>query len=121
MITVQNYFGFVFSTVLTFGVAFELPVVVLLLSAAGLVTPSFLRRYRRHAFLLILVAGALLTPGSDITTTLALAGPLYLLYELSVLVARAIWRRRKQGDSIAILLAPLLLLRRRAWVASRHA
>jgi sec-independent protein translocase protein TatC len=121
MITVQNYFGFVFSTVLTFGIAFELPVVVLLLSAAGLVTPAFLRRYRRHAFLLILVAGALLTPGSDITSTLALAGPLYLLFELSVLVAGAIWRRRKHDDAIAILLAPLLLLRRRAWIAARSA
>jgi sec-independent protein translocase protein TatC len=115
MITVENYFGFVFGTVLTFGIAFELPVVVLLLSAAGLVTPAFLRRYRRHAFLLILVAGALLTPGSDITSTLALAGPLYLLFELSVFVAGFIWRRRKQGDAVAILLAPLLLLRRRQW------
>jgi sec-independent protein translocase protein TatC len=120
MITAENYFGFVFSTVLTFGVAFELPVVVLLLAAAGLVTPTFLRRYRRHVLLLIVVAGAFLTPGSDVTTTLALAGPLYLLYELSVLVAGVIWRRRKRGDAAAILLAPLLLLRRRAWLPAHR-
>lgn len=120
MITAQNYFGFVFGTVLTFGIAFELPVVVLLLSAAGLVTPALLRRYRRHAFLLILVAGALLTPGSDITSTLALAGPLYLLFELSVLLAGNIWRRRRREDAVAILLAPLLLLRCRPWISAHQ-
>jgi sec-independent protein translocase protein TatC len=115
MITAENYFGFVFGMVLSFGAAFELPVVVLLLTAAGLVTPQFLSRYRRHAIVLIVTAGAFLTPGDYVWSTVALAVPLYLLYELSVLVARVIWRRRRSGDdTIAILLAPLLLLHRRA-------
>jgi sec-independent protein translocase protein TatC len=114
MITAQSYFGFLFGMVLSFGIAFELPVVVLLLAAAGLVTPQFLGRYRRHATVLIIVASAFLTPGDFVWTTVALAVPLYLLFELSVLVARVIWRHKRAGDeSIAILLAPFLLLRRR--------
>jgi sec-independent protein translocase protein TatC len=117
MITADNYFDFVFSLVVTFGVAFELPVVVLLLAAARLVTPAFLRRYRRHAFVAILTVGAFLTPGGDVTPTIALAVPLYGLYELSVLVAQLIWRQNAAHDSTAesaaLLLAPLLMYRAR--------
>ncbi|HTE43732.1 MAG TPA: twin-arginine translocase subunit TatC [Gemmatimonadaceae bacterium] len=112
MITAESYFGLVFSMVLSFGVAFELPVVVLLLAAAGLVTPQFLSRYRRHAIVLIITVGAFLTPGDFVSTTLALAVPLYLLYELSVVVAFVIWRRRPDsGAAIALLLTPFLLWR----------
>jgi sec-independent protein translocase protein TatC len=113
MITAESYFGFVFSLVLSFGLAFELPVVVLLLASAGLVTPHFLSKYRRHAIVVIVAASAILTPGDYVSTTVALAVPLFLLYEISVIVARVVWRRRSDGDdSVAILLAPLLLLRR---------
>lgn len=81
-------------------------------------TPSFLRRYRRHAFVAIITIGAFLTPGGDVTPTIALAVPLYGLYELSVLVAHLIWRRRptdgdSMGQSAALLLAPLLMYRSR--------
>jgi sec-independent protein translocase protein TatC len=119
MITAENYFGFVLSLVVSFGLAFELPVVVLLLAAARLVSPQFLSRYRRHAIVLIVTAGALLTPGDFVWSTLALAVPLYLLYELSVAVAYVIWRDRPpRGVSLAILFAPLLVWRyRRARVA----
>ena len=117
MITADSYFDFVFSLVITFGIAFELPVVVLLLAAARLVTPTFLRKYRRHAVVAIITVGAFLTPGGDVTPTIALAVPLYGLYELSVLVAHIIWRQRPSGDSIghsaAMLLAPLLMYRAR--------
>lgn len=110
MITGENYFGFLFSTVLTFGLAFELPVVVLLLAAAGLVTPEFLSRYRRHAIVFIVVASAFLTPGDFAWGTIALSISLYALYEVSVLLARVIWSRRKSADApVIILLAPLLL------------
>ena len=117
MITADNYFDLVFSLVITFGVAFELPVIVLLLAAARLVTPAFLRRYRRHAIVAIITVGAFLTPGGDVMPTIALAVPLYGLYELSVLVAHVIWRQRPSAESLAnsaaLLLAPLLMYRAR--------
>jgi sec-independent protein translocase protein TatC len=112
MITAENYFGFVFSMVLSFGLAFELPVVILLLAAAGLVTPRMLNRYRRHAVVLIVVLSAFLTPGDFIWSTLAMSVPLYLLYELSVLASLAMYRSRaRQPETVAALLAPVLALR----------
>ena len=84
LITAEDYFSFVFAMVLTFGVSFELPIVVLALSALGIVTPQFLSKYRRHAIVLIVIIGAFLTPGDMVWTTLALSVPLYALYELSV-------------------------------------
>ncbi len=105
LITAEEYFGFVFAMVLTFGLSFELPIVVFALAALGLVTPAFLAKYRRHAIVLIVIAGAFLTPGDMVWTTVALSVPLYGLYELSVLGAFVIDRRRK---------------RRRAALAAEH-
>ncbi len=105
LITAEEYFGFVFAMVLTFGLSFELPIVVFALAALGLVTPAFLAKYRRHAIVLIVIAGAFLTPGDMVWTTVALSVPLYGLYELSVLAAFVIDRRRK---------------RRRAALAAEH-
>jgi sec-independent protein translocase protein TatC len=96
LITAEEYFGFIFAMVLTFGLSFELPIVVLALSVLGIVTPAFLSKYRRHAVVLILIAGAFLTPGDVVWTTVALAVPLYLLYELSVLAAYVIYRRKER-------------------------
>jgi sec-independent protein translocase protein TatC len=96
LITAEDYFSFVFSMVLTFGVSFELPIVVLALAALGIVTPQFLSKYRRHAVVLIVIIGAFLTPGDLIWTTVALSVPLYGLYELSVLAAHVIYRRRQR-------------------------
>ncbi|MEO8561659.1 MAG: twin-arginine translocase subunit TatC [bacterium] len=121
LITAENYFGFVFGMVLTFGLAFELPVVVLLLAAAGLVTPQMLRRFRRHAVVLIVGLSAFLSPGDAVMSTIALSVPLYALYEASVLVAWVIWRRRKAGDgTVALLLAPLLILSHRRTIRVAH-
>jgi sec-independent protein translocase protein TatC len=111
MITGDNYFGFLFGMVLTFGLAFELPVVILLLAAANLVSPEFLGKFRRHAFVLIVAASALLTPGDFVWGTIGLSGALYLLYEVSILAARVMYARRgTRDDSVVILLAPLLWL-----------
>ena len=96
LITAEDYFGFVLAMVLTFGVSFELPIVVLALSALGIVTPQFLSKYRRHAVVLIVIIGAFLTPGDMVYTTILLAVPLYALYELSVLAAVVISRRRER-------------------------
>jgi sec-independent protein translocase protein TatC len=77
-------------------VSFELPIVICALAALGIVTPQFLNKYRRHAIVLIIIIGAFLTPGDLVWTTVALAVPLYGLYELSVLAAVVIYRRKQR-------------------------
>jgi sec-independent protein translocase protein TatC len=96
LITAEEYFGFLFAMILTFGVSFELPIVILALATLGIVTPQFLNKYRRHAVVLIVVVGAFLTPGDLVWTTVALAVPLYGLYELSVLGAVVVYRRKEK-------------------------
>ncbi len=96
LITAEEYFSFVFAMVLTFGVSFELPIVVLALAALGIVTPTFLNKYRRHAIVLIVIIGAFLTPGDMVWTTIALSVPLYALYELSVIGSIFVHRRRQR-------------------------
>lgn len=96
LITAEDYFNFLMAMVLTFGISFELPIVICALAALGIVTPQFLNKYRRHAIVLIIVIGAFLTPGDMVWTTIALAVPLYALYELSVVAALVIYRRKQK-------------------------
>ncbi|CAN5658923.1 twin-arginine translocase subunit TatC [soil metagenome] len=94
MITASDYFGFAVSMSLMFGVAFELPIAILALTALGIVTPAMLVKFRRHAAVSVLVLAAFVTPGSDPTSLVALAVPLYFLYELSVVMSKALHRRQ---------------------------
>lgn len=100
MITASEYFGFAISMTLAFGVCFELPIVIVSLALLGLVTPQFLNKFRRHAIVVCVVVGAFLTPGDLIWTTLAMAVPLYFLYEVSVLLTIFIHRRRLRRQAV---------------------
>ncbi|MGQ0713269.1 MAG: twin-arginine translocase subunit TatC [Gemmatimonadaceae bacterium] len=95
MITAGQYFGFAITMSLAFGAVFELPIVILALTALGIVTPRMLRRFRRYAVILSMVAGALITPGGDLLSLALLTGPIYLLYEASILIAHVVHRRRE--------------------------
>lgn len=99
MITATAYFDFAISMCLAFGLIFEVPIAVLLLSALGIVTPAFLSKYRRHAILICVITAALITPGADPYSLVLLSVPLYLLYEVSVLVARVIFRGREKREA----------------------
>jgi sec-independent protein translocase protein TatC len=99
MITVSEYFSFVTSMCLAFGAVFEVPIVIVGLSAMGIVSPQTLGKFRRYAILVSYAAAAIITPGDLLTTTIALAIPLYLLYEMSVAVAYVIYRRKQRRDS----------------------
>jgi len=96
MQTVETYMSFVTSMCLAFGAVFELPVVIALLSALGIVQPQYLSKFRRHAVVGCVIAAALITPGSDPTSLLLLTIPLYALYEASITVSRFIARRREK-------------------------
>ena len=102
MITASEYFGFAISMSLAFGVVFELPILILALTALGIITPAFLQKYRRHAVILCIVGAAFITPGGDPTSLFALSVPLYLLFEASVVLSRVIYRRRHRHDGAAM-------------------
>jgi sec-independent protein translocase protein TatC len=101
MITVQEYYGFVSSLVLSFGAAFELPIAVVLLTLLGLVTPAFLRKFRRHSAVVCVIIGAILSPGDAVTSTVAMAVPLYLLFELSIFLSYFVKVRRDRRIAAA--------------------
>jgi sec-independent protein translocase protein TatC len=97
MPTVDRFIGMIISMCLAFGVVFELPVVIALLSALCIVQPHYLSKFRRHAAVGCLIAAAIITPGSDPTSLLLLTIPLYGLYEVSITVSRLIARRRERS------------------------
>jgi len=92
---VNEYLALVMRLIFAFGVAFELPVALVLLVRTGIVEIDWLRRGRRYAILLAFVAAAILTP-PDPLSQLGLALPLIALYELSIHIA-AFWQRRAEG------------------------
>ncbi len=98
MLQAGPYLGFVTKLLLAFGILFELPVVIMILSALGLVTPAFLRAKRRHAIVIITVLASLLSPGDVVTVTALMMVPLVLLYEFSILLSVVITRKRQARD-----------------------
>ena len=96
MITASEYFGFIDSLVLAIGAVFELPILVLLLSSFGLVTPKFLAKFRRHALVGSFVIAAFITPGDIFVTNVVLTVLLYLLYEVSIVLSFLVFRKREQ-------------------------
>ncbi len=86
--SVGSYFSFVLGFMLACGAIFEMPMLSYALSRFGILTPAFMRQYRRHALVIILIAAAIITPTPDPFNQLLLAVPLYLLYELSIMVSR---------------------------------
>lgn len=99
MITAMDYFSFATSLALAFGLCFELPIVILALASLGIVTPHLLNKYRRHAIVVCVIVGAFLTPGDLVWTTIAMAVPLYLLYEVSVALTYVVYRRRQRREA----------------------
>ena len=86
-IALGSYIALFTSMVLLIGLVFEFPTVIMALSRLGIVGKELLRKYRRHAFMVILILSALITP-SDPVSMLVLSLPLYLLYEFSILLCR---------------------------------
>lgn len=90
------YLGFVVKLLLAFGIMFEMPVVILILSVLGLVNSGMLAKQRRYAIVLITIAASLVTP-ADILSTFILMAPMLLLYEFSIGMAKFVERRRARA------------------------
>lgn len=102
VITIGDYFSFAMHITLAFGVIFETPLVIIVLTYVGAVSPRTLKRYRRHAIAVMAILSALLTPGGDPLSMVLMLGPLYLLFEVSLIVSGMIERRREKAATRAL-------------------
>ena len=93
LISIGNYVSFVLGLVVPFGVVFQLPLVVLLLAGVGILHPDTLARYRKYIILLIFIVAAVLTP-PDIVSQVLMALPMLVLYEVSILLCRIVFRKK---------------------------
>lgn len=99
-ISLDSYIGLVTTLTLAAGLIFELPIVIYFLSKIGIITPSFMRTYRRYAVVIILIAAAIVTPTPDIPTQLLVSFPLFLLYEISIFVSAAVHRNKRKAEAL---------------------
>ena len=100
--SVKQYFSFSIKLLFAFGVVFELPVVIFFLTKMGLLTPAFMKKYRRHSIVVILIIAAIVTPSPDFITQGMLAVPMLLLYEISIYVSKVTIRRREAALAAAL-------------------
>lgn len=95
IISLESYIGTLLMLCFTMGIVFELPILSWMLGKIGLLKSNWMKKYRRHAILAILIISAVITPSGDAFTLLIVSLPIYLLYELSILVVKGIDKRRR--------------------------
>lgn len=96
IIDVSSYISFICMLVLGSGIMFQLPVAIYILSRIGIIGPAFLRKYRKHAIVIIFIIAAIFTPSPDFFTQLVVAIPLILLFEISIFISAAVHRRKEK-------------------------
>lgn len=85
--TFDDYISLISTMTLVSGIIFEMPILVYFLTRLTLLTPAFMRKYRKHAVVIILITSAIITPSPDVTSQMVVAVPMYLLYEISVFIS----------------------------------
>lgn len=93
MPTVSTYVSLLLTMVIACGIAFQLPVAVFLLSKLGLLSPGFMREYRKHAYVVITLAAAIITPTSDLFNLSIVGLPMVFLYELSIFISASVEKK----------------------------
>lgn len=88
----SSYIGLVRASVLASGLIFELPIVIYFLTRVGVVTPQFLKKYRKYALVIVLILSAVITP-PDIVSQIIVAIPVLILYEVSILISKVIYKQ----------------------------
>ncbi len=96
--TMDSYISTVTTLTLSAGLIFELPILVYFLTKFGLLTPQFMRKYRKHAVVVILIVAGVITPSPDVTSQLLVAFPLYFLYEASIFVSYFVMKKKERMD-----------------------
>jgi len=100
-LSASEYISFILQTVISFGIAFEFPLILIMLVLMGVLQAATLQRVRRYALFGTFVAAAIITPTQDPLTMALMAGPLALFYEVAILVARYVERRRRKAAATA--------------------
>lgn len=96
LLSADEYLSFILTTALAFGLVFEIPLLLIFLSLLGMVSASGLRKFRPYALVLNVAVAAVVTPTTDAVTMLFLAGPMALFYEIAIIAAWIIERRRRR-------------------------
>ena len=96
--TLPSYIDLFVQLLLSMGVMFLMPVFVYFLTSVGILTPTFLKEYRKHAFIVVLVIAAAITP-NDVYSMVLVTVPLWLLYELSVIVSNSVYKKQLKAKS----------------------
>jgi len=99
-ITIDSYLSLILTLALGSGIIFQLPVVIFVLSKLGIMTPQFMRKSRRYAVVLILIVASVVTPTADPYTMLIVAFPLFLLYELSIMISANIQKKKLKAEAL---------------------
>ena len=97
-ISLTSYIGMFLGLILVMGIVFEMPILAALLSRIGLISKELLKKYRRHAIVILVILAAIITPSGDAFTMMIVAIPLYLLYEFSIMVCRSEKDQNKEKD-----------------------
>lgn len=100
-IDLNSYIGLLRASVLSSGLIFEMPIIIYFLAKLGLVTPEFLRKYRKYALVLVLILAALITP-PDVISQIIVAIPMMILYETSIIITKMIVRKEKKAEEKSI-------------------
>ncbi|NBA77991.1 twin-arginine translocase subunit TatC [Emticicia sp. ODNR4P] len=92
---INDYISLLSMMTLACGLTFQLPMIAYVLSRVGILTPTFMREYRRHALIVILIVAAIITPSPDVISQLLVATPLFGLYEISIWVSASVNKKRE--------------------------
>ena len=96
-IDLGSYIGLVRASVLASGLVFELPIIIYFLTKIGLVTPEFLKKYRKYALVMVLILSAIITP-PDIASQIIVAIPILILYQVSIYISKIVIRNQKKKE-----------------------
>lgn len=97
-IALQSYISTFVSLILIMGIVFEMPMLAALLSKLGVISKQLLKKYRKHAMVILLILAAIITPSGDAFTLMAVAIPLYALYEVSIAVCKSAPEEDDEND-----------------------
>ena len=96
--TLDDYIDTINNIILGCGIAFELPVMAYVLAKIGIISASFLKRYRKYAYVIILILAAIITPSPDWTSQAIVSLPLFLLFEISVIICSRVDRQKEKEE-----------------------